>query len=232
MCGSGTIPIEAALLARRIPPGLGAALRLHALAGVRSDGMGAARASRRASGCCRAAPAPILGSDRDAGAVAAAAANAERAGVAEDIEWRRAAISAIAPPPGRGWIVTNPPYGVRVGERRRLRDLYAQLGNVRAAVLSRMGAGVSRGASGARAADRARARAVRSATENGGIRVRLVQGRPRREPDARSNATAGLTRTARRLYVCTSTASADSLAALSRGRASRPVSAPASISER
>ena len=73
---------------------------------------------------------PILGSDRDAGAVEAAQANAERAGVAEDVDWRRAAISAIEPPPGPGWIVTNPPYGTRVGERKRLRDLFATLGNV------------------------------------------------------------------------------------------------------
>jgi putative N6-adenine-specific DNA methylase len=175
MCGSGTIPIEAALLARRIPPGLA-----RRFAFMRWPGFDAAlweglvrRARER---MLPRAPAPILGSDRDAGAVDAAAANADRAGVAGDIEWRRAAISAIAPPPGPGWIVTNPPYGVRVGERRRLRDLYAQLGNVarrccpgwEVAFLAahpelerQTGLGL----------------AARFTTENGGIRVRLVQGR-------------------------------------------------------
>jgi 23S rRNA G2445 N2-methylase RlmL len=38
------------------------------------------------------------------------------------------AVSAVDFPAGAGWVVTNPPYGVRVGERRPLRNLYAQLG--------------------------------------------------------------------------------------------------------
>jgi putative N6-adenine-specific DNA methylase len=59
-----------------------------------------------------------------------AQANAERAGVAGSIEFTCRAVSAIAPPPGPGWIVTNPPYGLRVSEGKDLRNLYAQLGNV------------------------------------------------------------------------------------------------------
>jgi len=121
-------------------------------------------------------PAPILGSDRDAGAVAASAANARRAGVGDDIEWRRAAISAVAPPRGPGWIVTNPPYGVRVGERRQLRDLYAQLGNV----ARRCCPGWELAFLAAHA-ELERQTAVdltsRFTTENGGLRVRLVQGK-------------------------------------------------------
>jgi putative N6-adenine-specific DNA methylase len=175
MCGSGTIPIEAALLARRIPPGM-----TRRFAFMRWPGFDEApweRLVRQArERVLPSAPVPILGSDRDAGAVAAAVANAERAGVAGDVEWRRAAISAMAPPAGRGWIVTNPPYGVRVGERRDLRDLYAQLGNV-----------ARRCCDGWEVAFLAAQpelerqtgleRAVRFTTENGGIRVRLVQGR-------------------------------------------------------
>ncbi|MGH7720110.1 MAG: class I SAM-dependent RNA methyltransferase, partial [Gemmatimonadaceae bacterium] len=65
-----------------------------------------------------------------AGAVEAARANAERAGVAADVELERRAISAVSPPAEPGWLVTNPPYGTRVGDGGRLRDLYAQLGNV------------------------------------------------------------------------------------------------------
>jgi putative N6-adenine-specific DNA methylase len=76
------------------------------------------------------APAQIQGSDRDAGAIEAAMANAERAGVSRDVELTRRALSAIEPPPATGWLVTNPPYGTRVGDRDRLRNLYAQLGNV------------------------------------------------------------------------------------------------------
>ena len=101
MCGSGTIPIEAALLARRMPPGM-----TRRFAFMRWPGHDRAAWERlveqaRERALPRA-PAPILGSDRDAGAVAASVANAERAGVAGDVEWRRAAISAIDAAAGAG----------------------------------------------------------------------------------------------------------------------------------
>jgi putative N6-adenine-specific DNA methylase len=50
--------------------------------------------------------------------------------VTDDIQFESKPISAIEPPKAPGWIVTNPPYGVRVGDRRPLRNLYAQIGNV------------------------------------------------------------------------------------------------------
>jgi putative N6-adenine-specific DNA methylase len=133
-CGSGTILIEAALIARGIPPGLAAADRsprdfacLHWPdfdAALWERLLAAARARERP-----AAGAPIQGSDRDAGAIQAAAANAARAGVLGDLDLETRALSAITPPEGVGWLVTNPPYGVRVGENQALRDLYASLGN-------------------------------------------------------------------------------------------------------
>ena len=93
MCGSGTIPIEATLLARRIAPGMARRFAFMDWPGFDQS------AWERLVQLARErvlphAPAPILGSDRDAGAVAASVANAERAGVAGDIEWCRAAISA------------------------------------------------------------------------------------------------------------------------------------------
>jgi putative N6-adenine-specific DNA methylase len=72
----------------------------------------------------------IIASDRDAGAIRAAQANAERAGVADCIDFTCRSFSAIEPPPSPGWVVTNPPYGVRVSTHRDLRNLYAQIGNV------------------------------------------------------------------------------------------------------
>ena len=131
LCGAGTIPIEGALLARRIPPGLSRRFafmewpRFHPPTWKRV--LDEARAQ-----ILPFAPAPIFGSDRDAGAITAARANAERAGVAADIVFEEKVISRIAPPSGElaGAIVTNPPYGVRVGDRDALRNLYAQLGNV------------------------------------------------------------------------------------------------------
>lgn len=129
MCGAGTIAIEGALMARRIAPGL------HREFAFRHwPGFDAALWSRQLDEArtqmLPTAPAPIQGSDRDAGAIDAARANAERAGVSADIEWAQRALSAIEPPPGPGWLVTNPPYGARVGDKGDLRDLYAQLGHV------------------------------------------------------------------------------------------------------
>ena len=174
MCGSGTISIEAALLARHIPPGLGRGFAFERWPGFDADAWEAVRATARGR-ILPHAPSLIQGSDRDAGAVAAATANAERAGVSGDIQWRRAAISAIEPPPTPGWIVANPPYGVRVGDRQRLRDLYAQLGNVlRRHCLGWRVALLSTHAELERQTGLELAQAF--STENGGIRVRLMCG--------------------------------------------------------
>jgi len=77
-----------------------------------------------------AVPSLILGFDRDAGAIEAARGNAERARLNDSVTFARQTISDFNPPAERGWIVTNPPYGVRVGGARDLRDLYARFGAV------------------------------------------------------------------------------------------------------
>jgi putative N6-adenine-specific DNA methylase len=128
-CGSGTIPIEAALLARRHPPGLDRDFAFrHWPAWDEAEWRSLTDAAR--SAILPRAPAPIIGADRDPGAIRAARGNAERAGVQDDVEFRCEALSRLVPPPTAGHVVTNPPYGVRVGERRTLRDLYARLGRV------------------------------------------------------------------------------------------------------
>jgi putative N6-adenine-specific DNA methylase len=129
MCGAGTIPIEAALVARRIAPGIARKFSCEAWPDAPVAEFAALRAAARAAER-PAAPSPILASDRDAGAIAAARANAERAGVLADIEFRECALSGVEPPPGPGLLVTNPPYGARVGVGRDLRGLYAQLGKM------------------------------------------------------------------------------------------------------
>jgi putative N6-adenine-specific DNA methylase len=127
-CGSGTIPIEAALLARRVPAGYSRRFAFMDWPNFDPKIWDEVLAhSRKAI----ASDIPkIIASDRDAGAIQAAQANAERAGVADCIEFSRKAISAIDPPPGPGWVVTNPPYGVRLGKTNDLRNLYAQLGKI------------------------------------------------------------------------------------------------------
>ncbi len=127
-CGSGTIPIEAALLARGLPPG-----RQRRFAFMNWPGFNAGEwEAVWAAGAERVQlRSPIIqASDRDAGAVRLAQANAERAGVADCIEFSVRAISAVAPPSGPGWVISNPPYGLRVSANKDLRNLYAQLGNV------------------------------------------------------------------------------------------------------
>jgi len=128
-CGSGTIPIEAALLARRIAPGLRRRFAFEHWPTFEPAVWEATRAAA-AGRILDRAPAPIAGSDRDAGAIVAAAANAARAGVAADVALTESAISSFQAPPGPGTIVTNPPYGVRVSEGLDLRDLYARFGAV------------------------------------------------------------------------------------------------------
>ncbi len=127
-CGSGTIAIEAALIARRIAPGKARRFAMETWPAINSNVVSDAR--KRAAALERKGIAAIRGSDRDAGAIAASIANAERAGVAGDITFSEAALSTIEPDAGTGWVVTNPPYGERIGEKTALRDLYAVLGKL------------------------------------------------------------------------------------------------------
>jgi putative N6-adenine-specific DNA methylase len=130
MCGSGTIPIEAALIARQMAPGLARGFRCeHWPDAYKRPGAAAVREKAAALAIAHA-PQPILASDRDRGAAEATLANAERAGVAEDLRIFQRALSSVEVPPTPGLLLVNPPYGGRVGESEDLRNLYAQLGNV------------------------------------------------------------------------------------------------------
>jgi putative N6-adenine-specific DNA methylase len=128
-CGSGTIPIEAALSARNVAPGAMRTFSAERWPGV-SRMLGTRVRAELTERSRTAVAGTIAGFDRDAGAIAAAAANAERAGVSADLTLAVRTLSAAEFPAGRGWVVTNPPYGVRVGDPERIRDLWAQLGHV------------------------------------------------------------------------------------------------------
>ncbi len=174
MCGSGTLPIEAALIARRIPPGL---RRSFAFEHWPDFDRAAWRAvvSEAERSILPTTPAAIRASDRDEGAIQAASENARRAGVENDIEFSVRSISEIHPMDESGWLVTNPPYGVRVGESDRLRNLYAQLGNVARSRLA--GGHVALVSADPKLENHTglRLRPVLE-TSNGGIRVRVVTG--------------------------------------------------------
>ncbi len=132
MCGSGTIPIEAAMIARNMAPGLRRNFQFMNWPGFDAERWNQILENARTA--VTDFSGEILGSDRDAGAVQAAARNAERAGVSENVKFSPEAVSgSIAALDDSvrdsGWIVTNPPYGVRVGEGDDLRNLYARLGS-------------------------------------------------------------------------------------------------------
>jgi putative N6-adenine-specific DNA methylase len=127
-CGSGTIPIEAALLARGIPPGKDRHFSFMDWPNFDPQTWQAVLQESRANEQL-ACPA-LLASDRDAGAMRAAQANAARAGVLDDIAFATQAFSAILPPRERGWIITNPPYGQRIRSNADLRNLYSGMGSV------------------------------------------------------------------------------------------------------
>jgi putative N6-adenine-specific DNA methylase len=177
-CGSGTLLIEAAMQARCMAPGGQRSFVAERWPEVANGGHGggvfATARARAAEQVLPRAAAAIIGADRDAGAVAAALANAERAGVREDLEVLQRPLAATHLPAGPGLLITNPPYGVRVSERGALRDLYATLGRVlreqgrgwRLAMLSADRA--LEGHTGLRFTERLR-------TRNGGIPVRVVE---------------------------------------------------------
>lgn len=134
-CGSGTIPIEGALMARNVPPGLASAgLEPRRFAFQQwadyDRVLWATLVERAQERVQAAAPGAIVAGDRDAGAVVATQENARRAGVLVDLDTAARPLSALEAPAGTGWLVTNPPYGKRVGEASPLRDLYATFGRV------------------------------------------------------------------------------------------------------
>jgi 23S rRNA (guanine2445-N2)-methyltransferase / 23S rRNA (guanine2069-N7)-methyltransferase len=132
MCGSGTIPIEAALMAADIAPGMFRSAfgflgwRGHdptLWARLRQE------AADRQIRAARRLPV-VRGSDVERAAVRAAQANATRAGVERLLHFEPRPLAECMPPTVTGLVVTNPPYGERLGAGAALEPLYAQLGDV------------------------------------------------------------------------------------------------------
>jgi putative N6-adenine-specific DNA methylase len=127
-CGSGTIPIEAAWLAQNIPPGLNRTFAFMNWPSFKVQEWQSLlnKPAPRLQGFIPR----LMASDRDQGVIKIARENAERAGVGRLIEFSCRAVSSIEAPAGPGWVVTNPPFGVRVSRQKDLRNLYAQFGKV------------------------------------------------------------------------------------------------------
>ncbi|HXU73986.1 MAG TPA: bifunctional 23S rRNA (guanine(2069)-N(7))-methyltransferase RlmK/23S rRNA (guanine(2445)-N(2))-methyltransferase RlmL [Polyangia bacterium] len=130
MCGSGTLPIEAALIAADVAPGL--ARQRFGFHGWRGHVAAVwKRALDEARGRRRPITSPLFAFDHDERAIRVAHENARRAGVAEAIDFRVVAFADAEPPsPTAGVVVMNPPYGERLGETLALGPLYEQIGSV------------------------------------------------------------------------------------------------------
>lgn len=128
MCGSGTLLIEAAQIARGIPPGY---KREFAFQKLKSFDAAAWKrlTTEAAAGIKATAPAGIFGGDLYGEALKLARTNLEAAGLADSVILKQVNILEIAAPAESGVLVTNPPYGVRLGELDELAAFYPKLGN-------------------------------------------------------------------------------------------------------
>lgn len=124
MCGSGTFVIEAAEIAAGLLPGRSRSFAFQDLANYDAKAFEAMKVAP-----VQQPPAQFYGSDRDAGAVRMATANAERAGLAHLTHFANHAAGEITPPEGpKGLVIVNPPYGARIGNKQLLYPLYGTLG--------------------------------------------------------------------------------------------------------
>lgn len=136
MCGSGTLLIEGAMMVADIAPGLGRARhgfeRWSGHHGALWQTLREQAQLRRQRGLANALP-PLFGYDQDAAAVRAAEANIRQADLAQHITVTRQAVADLRnplPTGQRGLLLTNPPYGARLGDETGLKPLYRSLGEV------------------------------------------------------------------------------------------------------
>ncbi len=125
-CGSGTIPIEAAMIARNRAPGLRRRFGAEQFAWMDEKIWQEARGEamdKEFKGKYR-----ILGSDNDPKCVSLAMANARKAAVADCIEFKDGDATKMSLPTDQGIIICNPPYGQRMLEQQSAQRLYATLG--------------------------------------------------------------------------------------------------------
>ena len=127
LCGSGTIPIEAAMIGLDIAPGMNRGFAAERWQNFDYDAFERARdeAKQRVRTDLNL---NIYGSDIDPKAIELAMRHAEEAGVDEYIRLTQMNVADLASKEKYGFIVTNPPYGERLGESREAEELYRVMG--------------------------------------------------------------------------------------------------------
>lgn len=128
-CGSGSIPIEAALIGLNIAPGIVRSFASEDWPNIPQSFWEKARQeAKELAHFDRTLQ--IIGTDIDPGAVKIARQNAEAAGLAELIHWQASPLSDLSSRRKYGKIICNPPYGERIGERKEVVALYREMGKV------------------------------------------------------------------------------------------------------
>ena len=129
-CGSGTFPIEAAMAAAHIAPGLKRAFGAEAWAGFLPRRTWAEARSEARSQIDLKVETAIQGYDKDPKAIKACRDNAAAAGVEKLIHFQVRDVSELRHPKKYGFIISNPPYGERIEDRADLPELYKTIGEV------------------------------------------------------------------------------------------------------
>lgn len=127
-CGSGTIPIEAAMMAAHMAPGMNRSFTAEEWSHIADRKCWYRAADEAQSLIDRNAETDIQGYDIDDAMVSIARANARMAGVEEMIHFQRRGVEQLSHPKKYGFIITNPPYGERLEDKEKLPQLYGTLG--------------------------------------------------------------------------------------------------------
>ncbi|MCR5509949.1 MAG: class I SAM-dependent RNA methyltransferase [Lachnospiraceae bacterium] len=127
-CGSGTIPIEAAMMAANMAPGMNREFTAETWEHLVNKKMWYEAGQEAVSLIKNDVETDIQGYDIDPGCIAMARENAKLAGVDHLIHFQTRDVAKLSHPKKYGFIITNPPYGERLEEKKNLPPLYKTLG--------------------------------------------------------------------------------------------------------
>ncbi|OUR79447.1 RNA methyltransferase [Alphaproteobacteria bacterium 46_93_T64] len=175
MCGSGTFVMEAAEITTELQPGRSRKFAFEKL--VTFDE--ARWKNLKIDAPNKNSDFRFYGFDRDEGAIKRSRANAKRAGITHLTEFNRQTITELRPPEGPpGLVIINPPYGIRIGEAKKLYPLYQSLGNSLLGRFSGWRVGLVTNSSNLAEATGLPFTATATPFSHGGIRVNLYATTP------------------------------------------------------
>jgi hypothetical protein len=127
-CGSGTFPIEAAMIAANVAPGMNRDFTAEEWTNLIDRKLWYECVKEAEDMIDTTVKVDIQGYDIDGDVIKAARENAKRAGVEHMIHFQQRAVADLSHPKKYGFIITNPPYGERLEDKADLPELYSQIG--------------------------------------------------------------------------------------------------------